>query len=223
MKRLAVVLGAALIVAGAAGVVAMRGRAADAIDYRVVATLRTGTMEKELNDAAGAGFRFSAVMGGDTAVGGKEVVAIVSRPAGGGGARYQYRLLATNKTSTMEKELQAASEAGYEYRGQTVFESTFGGKEVVVILEKDREGPSGGYRYKLLKVRPTYDLRALPLTLERNAAIFFRRTEGEGHGEGPRRSARSRTRRSAAGHARHARAQGRAARTHARLGHHRAH
>ena len=45
-----------------------------AIDYRVIATLRTGTMEKELNDAAGAGFRFSAVMGGETAVGGKEVI-----------------------------------------------------------------------------------------------------------------------------------------------------
>jgi hypothetical protein len=155
MKRLAVVSGVALMIGGASGVVAMRGRAADTIDYRVVATLRTGTMEKELNDAAGAGFRFQAVMGGETAVGGKEVVAIVSRASGGGGSRYQYKLLATNKTSTMEKELQAASDAGYEYRGQTVFDSTFGGKEVVVILEKDKEGPSGGYLYKLLATTKT--------------------------------------------------------------------
>jgi len=150
------VLGAALAVAGASGVVAMRGRAADAVDYRVVATLKTSTMEKELNQAADEGFRFQTVMGGETAVGGKEVVAIVSRPAGGSGAaRYQYRLLATNKTSTMAKELQEASEAGYEYRAQTVFESAFGGREVVVILEKDRNGSSGGYLYKLLATTKT--------------------------------------------------------------------
>lgn len=149
-------LGAALAVAGASGVVAMRARAADAVDYRVVATLKTSTMEKELNQAADEGFRFQTVMGGETAVGGKEVVAIVSRPAGGSGsARYQYRLLATNKTSTMEKELQEASEAGYEYRGQTVFESAFGGREVAVILEKDRNGSSGGYLYKLLATTKT--------------------------------------------------------------------
>ena len=48
-------------------------------------------------------------MGGDTAFGGNEVVAVVSKPAGTRAGRFGYRLLATNKTSTMQKELQEAS------------------------------------------------------------------------------------------------------------------
>lgn len=67
----------------------------------------------------------------------------------------EYRLLATNKTSTMQKELQDAGEAGYEYRGQTVFKSTFGGKEVVVILERDGRNPATRYEYRLLATSKT--------------------------------------------------------------------
>jgi len=83
-------------------------------------------MEKELNDGAEAGFRFQAVMGGDTA-GGSEVVVVMARRADVK-AQVAYRLLATSKTSTMEVELRAAAEAGFEYRGQTVFKSAFGGR-----------------------------------------------------------------------------------------------
>src|SRR5262245_15950001 len=111
---------------------------AQPIDYRVLATNRTGTMEKELNTAAESGFRFQAVMGGDTAVGGSEVVIVVSRGAEAKG-RYSYKLLATSRTSTMEREMQQAADAGFEYRGQTVFKSTFGGDEVVCILERDKD------------------------------------------------------------------------------------
>ena len=60
-------------------------------DYRVLATNRTSTMEKELNEAADAGFRFVTVMGGETAVGGNEAVAVLTR-TGKGGA-YDYKLL----------------------------------------------------------------------------------------------------------------------------------
>src|SRR3989304_3901995 len=97
-------------------------------EYRVLAKSKTSTMEKELNEAAEAGFRFQAVMGGDTAFGGNEVVAVISR-SGASRGRYAYELLATSKTSTMQKELQEAADAGFEYRGQTVVSSTFGGKE----------------------------------------------------------------------------------------------
>jgi hypothetical protein len=70
--------------------------------------------------------------------------------------RFQYRLLATSKTSTMQKEMQDAGDAGFEYRGQTVFKSTFGGKEVVTILERDREAPkSGRHEYRLLATKRT--------------------------------------------------------------------
>ena len=94
-------------------------------------------------------------MGGETAFGGNEVVVVMTK-AGGAAQRYEYRLLATTKTSTMQRELQEAAAAGFEYRGQSVFSSTFGGKEVVVILERDREAASKGrWEYRLLATSKT--------------------------------------------------------------------
>ena len=55
----------------------------------------------------------------------------------------------------MQKEIQEAGDEGFEYKGQTVFETTFGGKEVVVILEKDKEFPIRKYEYKLLATSVT--------------------------------------------------------------------
>lgn len=126
-----------------------------ATQYRILATTRTSTMEKELNQAAEAGFRYYAVMGGETAVGGNEVVVVVGR-AEGDKPRYQYRLLATNRTSTMQREMQQASDAGFHYIGQTVFESMFGGREVVCILERDRDLKSPPrYEYRLFATNRT--------------------------------------------------------------------
>lgn len=132
--------------------------AAQPIDYRVLATNRTGTMEKELNAAAESGFRFQAVMGGDTAIGGSEVVVVVSRGAEAKG-RYSYKLLATSRTSTMEREMQQAADAGFEYRGQTVFKSTFGGDEVVCILERDKDAAAQRSQYKLVATSRTGTLQ----------------------------------------------------------------
>lgn len=124
--------------------------------YKVLATKKTSTMEKEMNEAASAGYRFEGVSGGETAFGGSEVVVIMSKVDKlGEGNRFQYKLLATSKTSTMQKEMQQAGNAGYEYKGQTVFETTFGGQEVVVILEKDKEFPLKVYEYKLLATSKT--------------------------------------------------------------------
>ena len=107
-------------------------------EYLVLATTRTSTLEREMNEAAEAGYRFQGVMGGDTAIGGSEVVAIMMRGSSSTG-RFAYRLLATNRTSTMQEEMQEAGNEGYDYRGQTVFESFFGGEEVVVIMELDND------------------------------------------------------------------------------------
>lgn len=128
-----------------------------AVEYRVLATNKTSTMEKELNEAAEKGFRFDATMGGDTAIGGSEVVAVLSRSPGAQG-RYAYRLLATSRTSTLEKELQQAAGAGYEYRGQTNFKTTFGGDEVVCILERDKDATTGPSEYRLLATSRTSTL-----------------------------------------------------------------
>jgi hypothetical protein len=126
----------------------------DPVEYRLLATNKTSTMEKEMNQAAAEGFRFEGAMGGQTAGGGNEMVVMMSRKPDADGPRYDYRLLATNKTSTMQKELNGAGAAGFLYAGQTVYDSAFGGREVVVILERS-EGDKTAYEYRLLATNRT--------------------------------------------------------------------
>ncbi len=100
-------------------------------DYRVLAANRTSTAEKEMNEAADAGYVFAAVMGGETGFGGNEVVVVMTKDASvSDGQKRAYKLLATSRTSTMQKEMQQLGDEGFDYRGQTVFSSTFGGKEI---------------------------------------------------------------------------------------------
>jgi hypothetical protein len=126
------------------------------IEYRLLATTKTSTMQKEMSEAAADGFRLGDVMGGETFMGGSEVVIVMCKdPENQNDGNLEYRLLATNKTSTMQKELQEAADNGFEYRGQTVFETTFGGNEVVIILERDKNREMSSYEYKLLATRKT--------------------------------------------------------------------
>jgi hypothetical protein len=130
------------------------------IEYRVLATKKTSTMQKEMNEAAAAGFRFAAVMGGETAFGGSEAVVVMSHVAGDeAGENVEYHLLATTKTSTMQKEIQEAADTGFEYKGQTVFSSAFGGNEVCVIMERAAGQTKGAHEYKLLGTSKTSTLQ----------------------------------------------------------------
>lgn len=128
---------------------------AQEVEYRLLATSRTSTMETEMNDAAERGYQFGGVMGGETAFGGKEVVVIMTKNPGVPPGRFRYKLLAAQRTSTMQRELQDAGDDGYLFKGQTVFESAFGGKEVVVILERDKDQPRAEWEYKLLATSRT--------------------------------------------------------------------
>lgn len=139
-------------------VIAPAAFAADDVkyDYRVLSTTKTSTMEKEMNEAAEAGFTFSSAMGGETAVGGKEVVVVmVKENKAAPSAKRLYKLLATSKTSTMQKELQALGDEGFDYKGQTVFETGFSGREVVVIMERAATGDSARIQYRLLSTAKT--------------------------------------------------------------------
>ena len=132
-------------------------RAADGpLDYRVLATSRTSTMEQELNEAGAAGYRFSKAIGGKSANGGQEVIVAMAKEvnATGQGTR-KYRLLAASKTSTMQKEIQRLADDGYEYRDQAVFKSAFGGNEVVVIMELDPSAKDARPSYRLLATTKT--------------------------------------------------------------------
>ena len=126
--------------------------------YKVLATSKTSSMEREMKDAGELGYRFVAVQGGNTAIGGSEVVVLMEKIASDK-TKYDYRLLATSKTSTLEKELQDGSDGGWEAVGQTVFKSVFGGDETIGILERSSETPSKiKYDYKLVATSKTSTL-----------------------------------------------------------------
>ncbi len=122
--------------------------------YKVLATSKTSTMQKEMQEAGDAGFRFVAVMGGETAIGGKEVVVLMEKAAGETGI-YGYRLLAANRTSTLQKELQEAADGGFRVVGQTVFESMMGGRETAAIVEKAGATGAERFEYKLIATSKT--------------------------------------------------------------------
>lgn len=125
-------------------------------DYKVLATSKTSTMEKEMNEAAESGYAFAAVMGGETSFGGNEVVVVMVKNSEDAQVeKRSYRLLATSRTSTMQKEMQRLGDEGFRYKGQTVFESTFGGREVSVIMERDDSAGGKKFTYRLLATSRT--------------------------------------------------------------------
>jgi hypothetical protein len=120
----------------------------EAMSYKLLATNKTSTMEKEMNENATQGFKYAGTMGGQT-MGGNEIVVIMQKNNNAKGTRYEYKLLATRKTSTMEKELNDAGAQGFNYVGQTIYDTTFGGREIVVIMERQPDVPNVKYGYKL--------------------------------------------------------------------------
>lgn len=82
--------------------------------YKLLATSRTGTMQKELNEVAEGGYRLipSTMIPKAQLFGGVEIVMIMEKPPVVE-AKYQYKLLATNRTGTLQKEVTEAKNEGY--------------------------------------------------------------------------------------------------------------
>jgi hypothetical protein len=108
----------------------------DVFRYELLATKRTGTMEKELNEAGDKGFRMLpqtmiAKKGISLGIGGSVEIVVVMEKSPKSSARYQYKLLATSRTSTMEKEIRETEAAGF------VLVGVASRGEHMVILEKE--------------------------------------------------------------------------------------
>ncbi len=90
------------------------GTVKDPYKYRLLATTRTGTMQKELNELADGGYRLipSTMIAKPQTFGGIEIVMIMERPPVVK-KQYEYKLLATNRTGTLQKEVTEATEAGF--------------------------------------------------------------------------------------------------------------
>jgi hypothetical protein len=92
-------------------------------------------MQKEMQEAGDAGFGVVGQTVFESTFGGKETAAILEKGTAGG-ERFEYKLLATSKTSTMEKELRELVEGGYQAIGLTVGKTALGGSELVVISRR---------------------------------------------------------------------------------------
>ncbi len=108
-------------------------KAPDTYKYKLLATTRTSTMEKELNQAAREGFRLlprtiTAKEGFMT----NEIVSVLEQSPKSG-KRYEYRLLATSRTSTLQKEVSQAETDGF------VLVGLVGRGENMVIMEKEAD------------------------------------------------------------------------------------
>ncbi|MBI4876614.1 MAG: hypothetical protein HY822_18415 [Acidobacteria bacterium] len=124
-------------------------------DYRLLATSRTSTMEKEMNQAAETGYTFGDAMGGESAMGGKEVIVVMVKNLDAPAPRRRYKLVATSRTGTLQKELQQAGDEGFQYCAQTVFQSAIAGREVAVILEHSGDSQAKRIEFKLLATNRT--------------------------------------------------------------------
>ena len=90
----------------------------DTYRYMLLATSRTSTMQEELEAAAADGFRFLSrtPLCKSRAFGGDEIVAVLERPPGGE-QLYEYKLLATSRTSTLQTEVSEAVAEGFAIVG----------------------------------------------------------------------------------------------------------
>ena len=95
-------------------------------------------MQKELQEAADAGFEYRGQTVFKSTFGGQRWSASSNATRTPRRASTEYKLVATTKTSTLEKELREAGAAGYEVMGMTVSKTALGGKELVAITRKPR-------------------------------------------------------------------------------------
>ncbi len=106
--------------------------------YRLLSTTRTSTMQSEMQQLADGGYSYLDHTVFESAAGGKEVVVIMElNSQKSQDPRSSYRLLATTRTSTMQKELQDAGAQGYTLLGFNAGK-TARGNEVIAILRKDK-------------------------------------------------------------------------------------
>lgn len=107
-------------------------------EYKVLTTMKRGTMEKEMNQAAKEGYEFFYAAPGS--------VTIMVRDPKLKSAQYEYKILGTNRVNTMEKEMNEMSVSGFAYRATST-----GGGGLATIFEKKLGGDAATkYETKLI-------------------------------------------------------------------------
>jgi hypothetical protein len=103
-------------------------------EYRFLSTMKSSTLEKEINQLAQQGWRFEQA--------GLLFVALMARDLKGKPERhYEYELLATRRTTTLQRELLEAGHQGWSYRGAS---------GLMAVMERERGGQNLTHDYTLL-------------------------------------------------------------------------
>ena len=114
--------------------------------YVVLSTKRIQTMEKELAEVASRGFR--VMYGAPTQQ--YDMAILLKRVQESSVAPYSYKVLATSRIKTMEKELSESARQGYRLLPRTVVSKmgflTF---ELVMLMEREPKSDKN-YEYKLV-------------------------------------------------------------------------
>ncbi|HVF55310.1 MAG TPA: hypothetical protein VM934_04120 [Pyrinomonadaceae bacterium] len=123
--------------------------------YLVLETVKTSTMQKELDEAAALGFRI--VFGSPTTT--AEMALLLERTPDAVGA-YEYRLLATTRTGTMQKEINDIAREGFRLLPRTIIskEQLFGPREVILLMERAPKSDRR-YEYRLFSTESTSKLQ----------------------------------------------------------------
>jgi hypothetical protein len=101
--------------------------------YKLLATARTGTMQKELNDMAADGYRLiPSTMIAKAGMISMEIVMILEKPPVVT-KQYEYKLLATTLTSTLQKEVTEAQGEGFRIVGMV------SRGEHMVVMERESD------------------------------------------------------------------------------------
>lgn len=117
----------------------------DGQSYLVLSTKKIGTMEKELDEAAAKGFR--VLYGAPTQ---QYDMALFLERLDDNETPYSYKIMATMRNKTMERELNEFASQGYRLLPRTVvFKQGFVTAEMVMLMER---APNSGkaYEYKLI-------------------------------------------------------------------------
>ena len=109
------------------------GTAERPFKYKLLATTRTGTMQKELNEISADGYRLiPSTMIAKSGLLAVEIVMILERPPVVT-KQYEYKLLATTLTSTLQKEVTESQQAGFRIVGMV------SRGEHMVVMERETD------------------------------------------------------------------------------------
>jgi hypothetical protein len=176
--------------ANSVGALLTRVEAGKRYQYKVLATRRVSTIEKELTQAATEGWEFRGVMSrfdfGDmmmmafTHVGGESFM-VLEREAGETKRRFEYRLLSAQRKKTTQQELDQAVAEGYIPLAIAGGQDTSGamvllGPKIVlnIVLSRSIESPDadkGRYEYRILG---TAKVKAMEKEMNQAAKEGFR-------------------------------------------------